>query len=296
MIKAVIDIGTNSIKCVIAEVEEGLMTILRDINRVTRLGAELASNGSIGTEAMQRNIHALKEIQDICTDLQVENAVCVGAETLRKAKDTDIFKEMVWQELGWRVRALSSDEEAQLSYQASAWMAPPGVTTLVIDSGGGSTEITLGKDGVIASQNSLPLGAVVLTKKFVHSDPVNNNDYAAMRQYIQEQIKQQFPIPEAVFTIACGGGLTSMAAVGMSLALYDPYKVHGYTLTKSELERQLQLYIKCSLEERKKIIGLPPDRADIIIAGAAIVLEIMRHFGLDEVKVSTYGLRHALLT
>lgn len=295
MVKAVIDIGSSSLKCSIARLEQGKITILDDLNLVTKLGAELAVSGNIGTASMDRNIQALREIQASCARHQVEEVLCVGAETLRKAGDAAIFQDRVHNELGWELRILSSDEEARLSFQASASMAPDDALALVIDSGGGSTEFTFGTGGKIREKHSLPLGAMVLTRRFIHSDPASPDDRAELKRHIGAALQAAFPAPEQALAIACGGSATSLASVSLALPAFDALRIHGLQLAESEIARQVELYASLDNAARQQLIGLRKDRADIILAGAVLLQEILRHFNLAEVTVSTYGLRHALL-
>ncbi len=295
MVKAIIDIGSSSLKCVIARLQQGKTAILDDLNLVTKLGAELASSGNIGTASMDRNIQALQEIQAACNKHRVEEVICVGAETLRKAGDAAVFRDRVRSELGWELRTLSSDEEAQLTFQASSSMAPEDALALVIDSGGGSTEFTFGVGGVIRAKHSLPLGAMVLTKRFIASDPASPDDLAALQRHIGATLQAAFPAPEQAFAIACGGSATSLASVSLALPAFDAARIHGFRLTEGEISRQVELYARLDNAARQDIVGLRKDRADIILAGAVLLQEILRRFGLKEITVSTYGLRHALL-
>lgn len=296
MIKAVIDIGTGSLKCIIASMEQDEITILDDLNLVTKLGSELANSGNIGTVSRDRNIQALKEIQARCAELGVEEVICVGAETLRKAGDAGIFRDQVHNELGWELSILSSDEEARLTFQASSAMAPENALALVIDSGGGSTEFTFGHGGQIRDQQSLPLGAVVLTQGFIHSDPASPAELNELKRYIGTVLRAAFPAPERPFAIACGGSVTSLASVRLSLPAFDALRIHGLLLEETEIARQVDLYAGMDNAGRQQLMGLRKERADIILAGAVLLLEILRHFDLYAVTVSTYGLRHALLT
>lgn len=296
MVRAVIDLGTNSVKCVIARLENGRVEILLELNKTTRLGSGIAETGKIGREGMERNLMFLREIARNCCEFQAEEVVCVGAETMRKAEDAEVFRALVKEEFGWELRTLSPEEEARLIYEASLTLAPPGIETLVFDTGGGSTEFTFGRNGEISSSYSLPLGAVTLTSHYISSDPISDADFAALAMHIEEQLSQNLPRQGAPFTIGCGGCLTSLAAVAMKLEVYDAEKVHGYVLAKAELERQLQLYRDLDGLGRKRITGLPAERADIILAGALVLLGIFRFYNLSRIWVSSRGLRHALLS
>lgn len=295
MIRAVIDLGTNSLKCVIAEVGEGSIRVLEELLETTRLGGELATSGRIGPEAIRRCLSALGKFKRRCNHFKVEQAVCVGAETLRRAADAGELELLIQAELNWRLHTLSQQEEAALIYQASAPLAGAGSPLLVIDSGGGSTEFSFGNGEAITGTHSLPLGAVTLTREFVASDPIAWEDLDALQQHVRESLRQTFPAPETRVTIASGGGLNALAAVALVLKPYDPQRVHGFRLSREEVLRQITLYGSLDLAARIHLPGLPSDRADIILAGAVLIAEVMGHFSLGELTVSTRGLRHALL-
>lgn len=294
MIRAVIDLGTNSLKCLIGRVEEGL-DILSDRTYPTRLGAELSRTGLIGNVAMERNLQALHEISQLCAELQVREVLCVGAQTLRQASDAAIFTDRVMQEVGWKLHTLTADEEALLAYRAASSLAPPAEECLVCDSGGGSTEFTFGLGHAIHSSHSLPLGAVVLTQSRITSDPVSPQDYHHLNDHIRHELQTAFTSPEPATTIGFGGGITTIAAVSLALPAYIPEKVHGIHLTTAELDRQIELYRRLDLTARKFIPGMDPSRADIILASASIIRQIMKHFKQRQILVSARGLRHALL-
>lgn len=295
MIKAVIDVGTNSIKCTIAVVEQGKVAIIEDVNLIPKLGEDLASTGKIGPAAMERNITALRGIQAACAKHKVDKVVCVGAETLRKAADADVFIEKVREEFGWELRTLKSDEEAELTFLASSLMAPEGKLVLVFDCGGGSTEFTYGRGKNILAKTSLPLGALVLTKKFLFSDPAKPEESKNLEAYVAEVLAKALPAPEQAFTIGCGGSLTTLASVSLALEVFDADRIHGLKLTSAEMDRQANIYGSLKIDERTQIKGLRADRAPTILAGALILKGIMQYLGLKEVTVSTNGLRHALL-
>lgn len=295
MTRAVIDLGTNSLKCVIASVEKGSFSVLRDFSQVTRLGECLQKSGSIGSDAMQRNLKSLKDIASICRELETEFLLCVGCATLRRSADADVFRSLVCKELGWQLHTLSAEEEARLTFAASAYLAPPDLPCAVIDIGGGSTELAFGGSTGIHSGISLPLGAVTLTSGFIHSDPIKQNDLQDLQYYIRQQLAEVAFPPQNTFAIACGGSATSLASVLLGLSVFDQELVEGKLLSKEELQRQIELYSVSGLETRKEIVGLDPDRADIILSGAILLQEIMLHFGWEQVAISTRGIRHALL-
>ncbi len=295
MVKAVVDLGTNSIKCVIAKLDENGEKILLELNETTRLGKNIADS-RIGRAAMERSLRFLRQVSERCVKLDAEEVSVVGAQIFRVARDAGVFRRKVREEFGWEVRALSPGEEARLVFEASSLMAPEGIPILVFDTGGGSTEFSFGEGHRLRSSHSLPLGAVDLTSRFIGSDPVELPEIEALASHVRQKLSLSLPAGLSPFTIGCGGCLASLASVALKLERYDALKVHGFSLEKEEIERQARLYRGLDQRGRKNIPGLPADRADIILAGSVVVLEIAKHFKLGTIKVSTRGLRHALLS
>lgn len=296
MRRAAIDIGTNSVKCLIADIRAGQLFPLLDEIRGTRLGADLDSSGSIGSAAMRRTIGALRELKELCNLYQAEKIICVGAMTLRRATNAQDFILKVKADTGLDIFVLSGEREAELSFLAAAELAQSDEgQVLVVDAGGGSTELAFGTPNQIQSLSSLPLGAVTLTARHLLSDPPLPRELESMDAEVRQSLEAHHPDPQTCPAIGCGGTLTSLAGVFHRLQSYDAAIVHGSKLTLKEVKRQIQIYTSMGLFERKSIPGLNPQRADIIIAGAAIIEGIMEHFGRADILVSDHGLRHGIL-
>lgn len=295
LIRAVIDLGSNSIKCVVAQGVGSECRIIREFSQVTRLGEELERSGKIGAKSSERNLEFLAGIRSACLELGVREILCVGAETLRRAKDATGFAEQLLHRTGWKLRVLSPDEEAELSFAAAADLAPNAEPFMVLDSGGGSTEFSFGQEQRLLASHSLPLGALTLTRGHVHSDPAAPGELRGLRRHIRNLLTEAFPRPERQFTIACGGGVNSLAAVALVLEPYDASLVQGFWLSQAELKRQIRLYSLAREAERARIKGLPPGREGTVLASALILEGIREHFVLESVSVSSHGIRHALL-
>ncbi|MDP2173125.1 MAG: Ppx/GppA phosphatase family protein [Candidatus Cloacimonadaceae bacterium] len=296
MRKAVIDIGTNSIKCLIADLNAGHIIPVLDIIRTTRLGADLHKSAIISPSSMQRSFEAIRELKELCNLYQAEKIICVGAMTLRLASNAEEFIHRVKTEMGLDIIVLLGDKEAELSFLAAAELAEyDSDEIMVIDIGGGSTEIAIGTKKQVTRVKSLCLGAVSLTTKLLHSDPPSPQELGSLQKQIQETLEKHYPDPKSYPGIGCGGTLTSLAAVFHSLNSYNAQIVHGTMLSREEIRRQIDIYMSRNLEERKHIQGLDPQRADIIIAGTAIIYGIMEHFSRSDITVSDRGLRHGAL-
>lgn len=295
LVRAVVDIGSNSVKCVVAQGVGPEGQIIRELSQVTRLGEELAATGKIGPGAAERNLAYLSEVRNSCRELGVEQILCVGAETLRRAEDAEHFARQLKCLAGWDLRVLTPEEEARLSFEAASELAPADEACLVLDSGGGSTEFSFRDDHGMRSSHSLPLGALTLTKSFMVNDPSRLEELDRLRNHIQDLLEKAFPFPKRMFTVACGGGSCALAAVALALEPFEAGKVQGFWLSGAELASQIDLYGWTRESERPLIKGLPPGREGIILASALILEGILRHFGLEGAIVSSQGLRHALL-
>lgn len=294
-VRAVIDIGSNSIKCVVVQGVGPASRIVWETNQVTRLGEELARTGKIGTKAAERNLEFLQEVSSVCQSLDVTEILCVGAETLRQAGDAELFASQLKCRTGWNLHILTPEEEASLSFEAAAELLPGTEPFLVLDSGGGSTEFSFGRDSQLQSSLSLPLGALIHTRGFIPSDPPDQEELLVVERQIQNFLQTAFPHPEPLHAVACGGGVNAMAAVALVLDPFDASLVQGFWLSREEIRRQIRLYRLTTTSERSRIMGLPPGREEIILASALILQGIAKHFALEGVKVCSRGIRHALL-
>ncbi len=293
--KAVIDLGTNSFKCAIARGDGGEPELVADFSLSCKLGADLAASGSIGPAAFERGLRTLEEMERICRREGVRQVLCVGAHTLREASNAREFIGAVRSRFGWQVQVLSPEEEARLSWMASASLHRGEGRKLVTDCGGGSIEFTFGEGARIDLQRSLPLGALLLTKSFLLSDPALPEQVAALRASVRSHLEAAFPGYPGLPIIGGGGGVCTMAAVSLGLSTYSVELVQGSWLSAEELRRQASLYQKLDLQGRRELPGMDPDRADIIHAGAVCLREILAHFHAEGLLVSTLGPRHALL-
>lgn len=293
--RAVVDIGSNSVKCLAAQGFGTNQQIIREISQVTRLGEKLEATGKIGAESAERNLAYLAKIRSACMELEVGKILCVGAETLRRAKDTESFAAQLKCRTGWQLRILTPEEEARLSFESASALAPASGPCLVIDSGGGSTEFSFGHDSRPQASLSLPLGALTLSGRFLPGDPPGPSELERLREHIQTLLAEYFPGPDKVIGIACGGGVSSMAAVALALQTFNADQVQGYFLSGAEIGRQIVRYSSLREAQRARIPGLQQGRAGTILASALILEGIARHFQLEGFQVSSRGLRHALL-
>ncbi len=293
---AVLDIGTNSIKFHVAEKTEKGIEVLYDTNNISRLGDGLTRTGMLSEEAMARNIEALREFMLLGREKHgIDQFTAVGTMCLRSAKNAKEFIDRARKELGLIVNVLPGEEEARLSYLAVVSGVGVGnENVLIIDTGGGSTEFIFGHGDDIQRRFSLDIGAVLITENILISDPVGADELVRARSYIESFFDKNDVKGDIRRLVGIGGTVTSLCAVMHKMEKFNPDIVQGSVLSLSEVQKQIDNYASRTIEQRKKITGLQPKRADVILAGALIVEAIMKRFDVDGLVVSDRGLRHGL--
>lgn len=291
-----IDIGTNTILLLIAKVEEGKVNPLFEIETVVRLGEGVQKNGILLKEAMERGLQTLAQYLKRCQDWGVQKVFAAGTSALREAKNSKDFLNLVRGKLDLSIEVISGEEEAQLSFLAVAKdIQEREKPILVVDVGGGSTEFILGKSDQIRQWISLPLGSVRFTEEFLRSDPVQEEEWGGMERKIRELLVNIPHSQEPLSMVAVGGTATTLASVEQGLEDFIGEKIHHFVLRKEALKNQLLLYRFKTIEERKRIPGLPAARADVILAGGTILYLAMEELKCPSVLISCHGVRYGLL-
>jgi len=293
---ASIDIGTNTILLLVAEVEPGGLRPLLEQETIVRLGEGVHQNGVLLEEAMERGIQTLSQYLKECEEMGVHRIFAAGTSALREAKNARDFLKRAEEKLNLAIEIISGEEEAQLSFLAVARdLGDHKKSILVVDVGGGSTEFVLGKGNQISHWVSLPVGSVRFTEQFLLSDPVRHEEWVNMENEIIKGLGK-VPPPQKPFTmVAVGGTATTLASVELRLEHFLYEKIHHFVLGRKALKSQLELYRSRTLEERRKIPGLFPARADVILAGGAILYFAMEKLEAPSVLISCHGVRHGLI-
>jgi len=293
---ASIDIGTNTILLLIAKMEEGKVNPLFEIETVARLGEGVQKNGILSKEAMDRGLQTLAQYLKRCQEMEIQKIFAVGTSALREAKNSKDFLNLVREKLDLPIEVISGEEEAQLSFLAVAKdLQEREKPILVVDVGGGSTEFILGEGDQIRQWISLPLGSVRFTEEFLRSDPVQEEEWGGMEKKIREHLVNIPHSQEPLSMVAVGGTATTLASVEQGLEDFIAEKIHHFVLGKEALKNQLLLYRFKTVEERKRIPGLPVARADVILAGGAILYLAMEELKCPSVLISCRGVRYGLL-
>ena len=294
---AVIDVGTNSVKFHIGErALDGAWRAIVDRAEVTRLGQDLDRTGRLGGDAIQRTVQAIAGMAEEATRTDVESIVAVGTAGLRLAPNRDALIDAVRAASGLDVEVIPGEEEARLAYLATASELDVGDGTIVVfDTGGGSSQFTIGNGRSVEQRFSVNVGAVRYMERFGLDSLVEETQLAAALDAIAADLGRLDLLAAAERVIGMGGAVTNLAAVKHGLVVYDPDVVQGTVLDLAEIDRQIALYRTHDAEQRRQIVGLQPNRAAVILAGACIVLSILVKLDCDALIVSDRGLRHGLL-
>ena len=292
--KAVIDIGSNSIKLRVVSKEGNRLRTVLDTTEVVRLGKSL-ENGVIDEETMRRGVEVVRNLTRLAAE-KGSTPRLVGTMALRVADNAEEFVGRIRKRTGISVEILSGEEEARLAWLGATWaLGVTGGETTVFDTGGGSTEFVFGNGTQITRTLSAPVGAIHLTEKFLTA-PVDSKSLSSAKNYIRDILTAgRLERRGESFAIGLGGGVAAMASVKLALPAFSPEAINGTSLTKGDIDGQVALYASFSAAERMKIAGLPPKRADIILGSACIVQCAMEVLGIDIFRVSINGLRHGLL-
>lgn len=292
---ATIDVGTSSILLLIVERgADGRLVVVDDRCRIEGLGRGVDRTGRLQPDAIARGLAAITEYADAVRAAGVARVGVVGTQALREAANGAEFLAPAEALLGARVEVISGDREARLVLAGvrDAFPELAGGRFVVCDVGGGSTELISATASALETVISVPIGSVRLAERFLASDPPRSEELAAMITFIDEALA-----PVALGTgplVATAGTATTIAAIAQGLEPFDPAKVAGYRVPRAELERQLARLAEVTLAERRGVRGLAPQRADTIVAGAAILVRVLARAGADEMIVSDRGVRWGL--
>jgi exopolyphosphatase / guanosine-5'-triphosphate,3'-diphosphate pyrophosphatase len=288
---AVADLGTNSTRLLVADVTpDGQLTQLERHTTVTRLGDGVDGSGRLTPEAIERVCATLACYREIADAAGAERRIAVATSAVREAENGGELAARLRDALGFDVRVIDGDEEARLTFLGATAGRETGAETLVIDIGGGSTELVSGCPGAApAFHVSTRLGSVRQSERHVAHDPPRHEELVALADEAREIVAGAVAreIRDRVgAVIAVAGTATSLAAIDQRLDPYDPERVDGYRLELASAERILAELAVLSLDRRRAVTGLHPDRAPTIVAGVAILVEALRLFGVEEVEVS----------
>jgi exopolyphosphatase/guanosine-5'-triphosphate,3'-diphosphate pyrophosphatase len=294
---AAIDIGTNSIRLIVAEpLRGGNYRILDEEKESTRLGENLSKTGQLEARAIEKSLGALRRMKQIAEGFQITELKTIATCAVREAKNGDAFRRRAREELGIDIEVITAEREALLAF-ASVQRAfdLTNQHVAVADIGGGSTEIVLAYGNLVEAVYTTQLGAVRMSE--VYSETASNEGFEALLagidRHLRKHTKNPLFVPHTLF--GSGGTFTNLAAMAMAARGQDRTPVRGYQVTRAEVRHLLERLRKMPLKERAGVAGLSPDRADIIVAGLAIVDRVMNRFEVNTVQVHNRGVRDGLL-
>jgi exopolyphosphatase / guanosine-5'-triphosphate,3'-diphosphate pyrophosphatase len=288
---AVIDVGTNSTRLLVADMEEGKVAPLERRSTVTRLGRGVDLSGHLAAEAIEDVCAAIGGYIGILEELGAETVDAIATSAVRDADNGSAFIAELRERFALSARVLDGEEEARLTYLGATSASPPAEPTLVIDIGGGSTELIVGQGTEISFHDSLQAGVVRHTERHVSGDPPTAEELEDLATDIRGLIEESLGAGVvATRGIAVAGTPTSLASVELELEPYDPSRVHSHVLALPSIQRMLSRLASAPLAERVEIPGLHPDRAPTIVAGVVILVEVMRAFGLEQIAVSEHDI------
>ncbi len=288
---AVIDIGSNSTRLLVADVEDGRVRPVKRRSTVTQLGRGVDLSGQLAAEAIEATCAAVGPYLATVEEMGAEKVDAIATSAVRDARNGGAFVAELRERFALSARVLDGEEEARLTYLGATSEHWPEVPTLVIDIGGGSTEMVVGEGREVDWHVSLQAGVVRHTERHLVHDPptpVELEALAADLRGLIEAARREAPRAEA--GIAVAGTPTSLAAIEMELVPYDPQRIHGHVLELRSIQRMLSRLAATPLERRTEIPGLHADRAPTIVAGVVTLVEAMRAFDLDRITVSEHDI------
>ncbi len=302
MLLAGIDIGTNTLRLLIAEFSsDGVYRKVKSERHITRLGEEISSTGRLKATAMERTLSVLKRFSKICSEYPLNGIYAVATSAVREASNGADFIKKVKTETGLDADVISGDEEARLTMLGiSSGLDLKGRDFLLMDIGGGSTEFVFASEGAIIAKVSTDLGVVRFTERYLKSDPPGNNEIEELEAAIDERLNTMQSFKDLCNNRVAGfvgtaGTVTTLAAVEQKMTVYDPRKVNGYKISKKGIETIRRELLPMASKMRKAVPGIEDGREDLIAAGVVLVDKVMEWFGFNEIIVSDNGLREGLI-
>jgi exopolyphosphatase / guanosine-5'-triphosphate,3'-diphosphate pyrophosphatase len=288
---AVIDIGSNSTRLLVADVAKGRVTPVERRSTVTRLGRGVDLSGQLATEAIEATCAVIDPYVATYEEMGAERVDAIATSAVRDASNGGAFVAELRERFALSARVLNGEEEARLTYLGATSEHSPAVPTLVIDIGGGSTELVVGEGREVEWHVSLQAGVGRHTERHLVHDPPTPVELEALADDLRGLIETaRAEAPDAEAGIAVAGTPTSLAAIEMELVPYDPAKIHGHVLELRSIQRMFSQLAATPLARRREIPGLHADRAPTIVAGVVTLVEVMRAFGLEEITVSEHDI------
>jgi exopolyphosphatase/guanosine-5'-triphosphate,3'-diphosphate pyrophosphatase len=296
---ASIDIGTNTILMLIADVERnGTLSVVRDEHCIARLGKGVDEHSFIQKETFQRVLNILSQFKSIADSHGVQQLTACGTSALRDAANRQEFIDFIREHLSIDIKILSGQEEAESTYlgAVSEYLEDsPSGEFAVLDIGGGSTELVAGTGAIVSSAVSIDIGSVRLTERILKNSPPDTTALENAVKLVQNNLHHLSPLPTATMLIGVAGTLTTVAALDLQLKTFDKTLINRHTLTRETIERIFQELRHLTLDQIRHYPQIHPSRADILLAGILILLETLHKVNVSQITVSDRGLRYGML-
>ena len=294
---AVIDIGTNSTRLLVAERDDDASgPPLRELERrgrVTGLGRGVDTSGLLSSEAIEAVCAAIGDYLELAAPYEPDTTVALALSAVRDASNGGAFLAELRERFAFGARVIGGEEEARLTYLGATAARSPSVQTLVCDIGGGSTELVIGTGSELLFHESLQIGVVRHSERYLRSDPPTPTELEALADAVSAELtaaRHRHAGPDPAAAMAVAGTPTSLAAIELDLDPYDAAAVEGHVLPLEGLQHQLARLAAMPLAQRRQLRGLQADRAPTIVCGVVILIAMMRAFGLERVSVSEHDI------
>jgi exopolyphosphatase / guanosine-5'-triphosphate,3'-diphosphate pyrophosphatase len=286
---AAVDLGTNSTRLLVADVEHGRLEEVARLLTITRLGEGVDERRRLLPVPIARVRNTLADYRRELEDLGATRTLAIGTSAIRDADNGEAFLGEIEWSYGFETRLLDGHEEAAMMLRGvAAGRDAPLEDTLLVDIGGGSTELVVSENSGPPEATSIDVGCVRVTERFLASDPPTPEELAAAAAYIRKIL----PVRPARAAIGVAGTVTTLATLDLGLDEYDPNRTHGHRIPRDAVARELDRLAAMTLEERLRVPGIEPGRAPVIVAGLVILLEILDAYGLHEIEVSERDILH----
>ncbi len=297
---ATLDLGTNTVRLLVVDARGPEWRPLHEAQRVTRLGERQSGAGVLQAAAMARTVDAVTEFARLARALGAEDIHVVATSAVREADNRAEFTALVRRATGLEIHVVSGEEEGRLALAGVSGGLPDlGGTFVLVDAGGGSTEIVRAEHARPRAAVSLPLGVVALAERFVGAGPVDWGAFAAMRREADRRLAEALPaallVPPRPPLVGTAGTVTTLAALDLGLEGYEPDRVQGHRLGRPAVERLLGRLGRLTVAEREALPCVEPGRGDLLIAGIAIVLAVLARLSGESLIVSDRGLREGIV-
>ena len=293
---AVVDIGTNSTRLLIADVEGTEVREVERLTTVTNLGRGVEHTGTLCSDAVEGVCGVVADYMARYQELGAERVLAIATSAVRDAVNGEAFIAELRERFDLHARLLTGEEEARLTYLGATAQRSGDETMLVFDIGGGSTELIVGSGSAVDFHTSLQAGTIRHSERHLTADPPEAHELEELaddvRNVIDDAVAARGGQDAGMRAIAVAGTPTSLAAIDQELEPYDPSRVHGHRLGMRTIQHMLSRLASLPLAERLRVPGLHPGRAPTIVAGTVILVQVMRAFSLDEIEVSEQDILH----